>query len=116
VHPRLIAVPFVVTLAGCLVGGLTGCNSVALSRRELVVVFQSSATDAQHAAALQACTGVAARTSPEPILPSTHRVARTADVRFRIDHADDRDIAQLEACLGRQPGVLGFQDSNDLNN
>jgi hypothetical protein len=34
-------------------------------------------------------------------------------VRFRIDHADDKDIALLTECLSRQPGVVGV-DTPDL--
>jgi hypothetical protein len=40
-------------------------------------------------------------------------VAPTSDVRFRIDRADDRDIARLEVCLQKQPGVIGVQDTMD---
>jgi hypothetical protein len=80
-------------------------------RRELVVVFTSEATPAMHAAALRACTGAAPNTSPEPIVHSSFAASRVNDVRFRIDHANDRDIAHLQACLSRQPGVLGTQDS-----
>ena len=29
------------------------------------------------------------------------------DVRFRVDHADDKDLAMLTECLNRQPGVEG---------
>ena len=51
--------------------------------------------------------------SPEPITPGTHRVAPTSDVRFRIDSANDHDIAELEKCLTKQPGVIGVQDTMD---
>ena len=80
-------------------------------RRELVVVFSADATPAMHAAALRACTGVAPNSSPEPIVPSSFSASRISDVRFRIDHANDHDIAQLQACLSKQPGVVGTQDS-----
>ena len=45
---------------------------------------------------------------PEPL--PTGASARLAsaqvnDVRFRVDHASDRDINQLLLCLRRQPGV-----------
>jgi hypothetical protein len=62
---------------------------------------------------LRACTGVAKNTSPEPITAGTHRVAPTSDVRFRIDNANDREIAQLETCLTKQAGVIGVQDTMD---
>ena len=95
---------------------LSGCNSSTLNRRELVVYFTAGATADQHAAALHACTGVAPHTSPEPIVQSSFAASRVSDVRFRIDHADDHDLAQLEACLARQPGVVGAQDSASLTN
>lgn len=98
------------TVAGAL--SLTGCNA---TRRELTIVFTPSATEAQRVAAWRACTGAAPRTSPEPIpTPSGHRgiERQGAPVRFRIDAANDQDISRLEECLGKQPGVQGFQDSS----
>lgn len=88
-----------------------GCKNAY--RRDLTVIFAPTATPAQHAAALRACTGVAPHSSPEPIVHSSYASSRAYDVRFRIDHASDRDLAKLEACLGRQPGVVGTQDSAD---
>jgi hypothetical protein len=35
-------------------------------------------------------------------------------VRFRVDKANDHDLAQLYNCLGRQPGVLGVSDPQDM--
>jgi hypothetical protein len=101
-------------LAAALAGGfgVTGCNA---TRRELTVVFTPSATDAQRVAALHACTGAAPHASPEPIpTPSGSRgIERQGPlVRFRIDSANDQNIARLEECLGKQPGVQGFQDSS----
>jgi hypothetical protein len=89
----------------------TGCNA---TRRELTVVFTPATTTDQRAAALRACTGAAPHTSPEPIPTPTGRrgIERIGSlVRFRIDAADDRDLARLEECLQKQPGVQGFQDS-----
>lgn len=91
----------------------TGCNA-SLSKRELVVNFDPEATPEQHAAAREACIGAAPRTSPEPIVRNDHRISRIKDVRFRIDQANDKDIAQLQRCLAKQPGVIGFEDSAGL--
>ena len=101
-------------LAGAVAGAVsvTGCNA---TRRELTVVFTPSASDAQRVAAWHACTGAAPHTSPEPIpTPSGNRgIERQGPlVRFRIDAANDQNIARLEECLGKQPGVQGFQDSS----
>lgn len=96
-------------LVGLVAGtvAVTGCNA---TKRELTVVFAPGATQAQQATALRACTGAAPHTTPEP-MPTPGGRFKAPGVRFRIDHADDRDLARLEACLQRQPGVRGFQDS-----
>lgn len=90
-----------------------GCNTDALTKRELVVRFADDATQAQHRAALEACADASPQASPEPFSTSGPASNRVGDVRFRIDHANDRDIAQLESCLGKQPAVIGF-DIPDL--
>jgi hypothetical protein len=97
-----------VSCAGLVAVVVTGCNG---TKRELTVVFALDSTHAQHTAALRNCTGAAPRTTPEP-QPTDVRFS-SSDVRFRIDSATDRDIAKLETCLGKQPGVKGFQDSAD---
>src|SRR4051812_36134518 len=88
-----------------------GCNASALSRRELVVHFESTASAAQHRQALTSCTGVAPNTTPEPIVHTQYASSRVNDVRFRIDHANDHDIARLQTCLAKQPGVVGTEDT-----
>ena len=102
---RLLAATCVAAALVCLAAG---CNA---TKRELVVFFTSASTAAQHLAARGNCTGVARHTSPEPLPSSTG--GGNPDVRFRIDQASDKDIATLEACLQRQPGVSGFKDTND---
>lgn len=93
-----------------LAAGASGCKG---TRREVIVFFASDAPQSDHDNALRACTGAAKNTSPEPITPGTHRVAPSSDVRFRIDDANDHDIAELEKCLTKQPGVIGVQDTMD---
>jgi hypothetical protein len=90
-----------------------GCDA-SISKRELVVHFDPDATAEQHAAAREACIGAAPRTSPEPIVHNQYAISRIKDVRFRIDKANDKDIAQLESCLAEQPGVIGFEDTAGL--
>jgi hypothetical protein len=85
----------------------SGCNWGSLSKRELVVDFAPSATTAQRAAVLQACGHVSPEAKPEPFTTAGPAANQVSNVRFRIDHANDRDIAHLETCLGRQPGVRG---------
>lgn len=98
-----------------VLAALTGCNDSALTKRELVVYFNATATDAQQRATLKACSGVAPHTSPEPILVSKYASDRVGAVRFRVDHASDHDLAVLYRCLHDQPGVVGV-DIPDLTN
>jgi hypothetical protein len=100
-------------LSAALAVGLTACNPV-LSKREVVVHFTVAATAEQHRSAQTACTGVAPHTQPEPIVHDKYASSRVADVRFRVDKASDHDLAQLYNCLGRQPGVLGVSDPQDM--
>ena len=104
-------------LASALVLGIAvaGCNAGALSRRELVVHFDPSATSAQHRAALDACAHVTPEATPEPFSTTGPVSNQINNVRYRIDHADDRDIALLTTCLSKQPGVVG-EDIPDLTN
>ena len=99
-------------------GGLvfaSGCNTSSLTKREAVVYFSDTATESEHVNALNACAHVAPSVHAEPITKSTLPSNQVGNVRFRIDHADDKDIALLTECLDKQPGVKGF-DIPDLTN
>jgi hypothetical protein len=93
----------------------SGCNTSSLTKRELVVYFTDNASESDHAAALNACANAAPNVHAEPITKSTLPSNQVGNVRFRIDHADDKDIALLTECLDKQPGVKGF-DIPDLTN
>ena len=46
---------------------------------------------------------------PEP-LPTDHLASDIAyDVRYRVDHASDGDLAKLQQCLQRFPSVVGIE-------
>jgi hypothetical protein len=107
--PRFVAG---VVAAGALIV-LSGCNSSSLTKRELVVYFQQGAPQSEHVAALHACGHVTPAAVPEPIDTSNLLSNSVGNVRFRIDHADDKQIALLTECLNKQPGVVGF-DIPDL--
>jgi hypothetical protein len=92
---------------------LAGCNDSALTKRELVFYFSSSATAAEQQHAMQACVHVTTEASPEPFNTTGPNADLVGDVRFRIDHADDKAIAQLEDCMNKQPGIAGV-DIPDL--
>jgi hypothetical protein len=97
------------------VAAASGCNTSSLSKRELVVHFSIDASAADHAAALAACSDVSTATVPEPMSTSSLPSQSVGDVRFRIDHANDRQVALLTECLDTQPGVVGV-DTPDLTN
>jgi hypothetical protein len=99
--------------AGGLMIALGGCNDSALSKTEMVVYFTQNAPESDHVAALNACSHVSPETVPEPIETSSLASNNVGDVRFRIDHADDKQLALLTECLNKQPGVVGV-DTPDL--
>ncbi|HEX3897531.1 MAG TPA: hypothetical protein VHW74_00045 [Mycobacteriales bacterium] len=92
---------------------LAGCNTSALTKRELVFYFSPNATQAQHQAALDACKDVTPEAVPEPFDTTGPTADLVGDVRFRIDHADDKAIAEVEDCMNKQPGIAGV-DIPDL--
>jgi hypothetical protein len=98
--------------AGALVA-VSGCNTTALTKVEMVVYFTQNAPTSDHEAALKACAHSAPNVYPEPIVKSNLASDAVGDVRFRIDHADDKDLALLTECLNKQPGVAGV-DTPDL--
>jgi len=92
---------------------VAGCNA-SLSKREIVVHFSSSATPADHEAARAACATATPKASPEPIVHNKFPTTRMQDVRFRVDKANDYDLAQLYKCLAKQKGVIGVSDPMDM--
>jgi hypothetical protein len=95
---------------------LTGCNTSALTKRELIVHFADGTSNSQQLAARTACLHVTPETVPEP-LPTNDRFVsdNLNDVRYRIDHANDKEVAQLEDCLHNQPGVIGIDTPDAFN-
>jgi hypothetical protein len=94
------------SVAGC---GHLGAN---LRQREIVVRFAPDATPEQHRAVRAACDHVPGTTA-EPLPTSTLASVRLSDVRFRVDDADDAQLAKLEACLSKFPFVAGVDDTSD---
>lgn len=86
---------------------VTGCNASAFTKRELVVYFNPNAPLADHAHVLTACGNATSGATPEPTTTSTKPSQVASDIRFRIDHANDKQLSILESCLQRQPGVVG---------
>ncbi len=103
----------VAALAAGTTLALAGCNTSALTKRELVFYFSPNATQAEHKAALTACEHVTPEAVPEPFDTSGPTADLVGDVRFRIDHANDKEIAEVEDCMNKQPGIAGV-DIPDL--
>ena len=101
-------------LAVAATGLAAGCGHLAanLAQRELVVRFVPGATPAQHLEVRSACDHFANAT-PEPLPTSTLRSVQLSNVRFRVDKADDADLARLESCLTRFRFVAGVDDTGD---
>ncbi|MBV9485281.1 MAG: hypothetical protein JO246_04420 [Frankiaceae bacterium] len=105
-------------IAGLALAGLFGvsaCNTDALSKREAVVHFEAGAPASDHQAVLAACGHVSTNVVPEPMSTSSLPSDAVGNVRFRIDHANDRELNLLVQCIDKQPGVNGW-DIPDLTN
>jgi hypothetical protein len=96
-------------LAATGMAALSGCNTSALTKQELVVYFQPGTTTAQKLTALHNCRHATPEAVAEPVQKSSLVSDRIGDIRFRIDHADDKQVSLLENCLHRQVGIQGVQ-------
>jgi hypothetical protein len=88
--------------------GSAGCArfDAALGKQELVVAFRPGTSQAAMMKARSACSDVPNAT-PEPMPPGANATTGVYDVRFRIDHASDADVARLEGCLSQFPSIQG---------
>ncbi|HEX5301621.1 MAG TPA: hypothetical protein VFW50_31985 [Streptosporangiaceae bacterium] len=95
---------------------LAGCSQFdkALGQREAVVTFRSGTPVSQRLAVRSACAKVHAVTAP-PLPSDLSSPYALQQLTFRIDHASDADVARLETCLEKFPGVAGvtLRDSSD---
>jgi hypothetical protein len=96
-------------LSGTIMAALSGCNTSALTKVELVVYFQPGTTTAQKLTALNNCKHSTPAAVDEPVDHSGLPSDQIGDIRFRIDHADDKQVSELENCLHKQIGIQGVQ-------
>ena len=103
------------TLAAVLALALAGagCSSfdATFGKQEAVVQFQPQTPNSVRLKVRAACSHVQQAT-PEPL--PTSRVAQgmaAYEVRYRVDHASDGDLAKLQRCLQRFPSVAGIDFS-----
>jgi len=81
--------------------------------QEVVVVFKSGATAADHARVYAECRAFPG-VSPEPLVTKSKYAATLQNnVRYRVDHATNYQLAQLYACLGKDPSVIGYKPPVD---
>ena len=88
---------------------LTSCRTTVTFNREVVVVFKPGSTAADRDRVRAECADASPHASPEPQGPGTLKSSRLNDVRFRVDKADDTELARLYACLTKDPSVRGVR-------
>ena len=94
----------------CALGGLlllTSCRTTVTLNREVVVVFKPGSTDADRERVRTECADASPHASPVPVGPGTLKSSRVNNVRFRVDKADDAELAKLYSCLTKDPAVRG---------
>jgi hypothetical protein len=98
---------------------LAGCSQfdAALGQRQAVVSFQPGTPVPQRLAVRSACAKVPAVIA-QPLPSNLNSPYALEQLTFRIDHASDAEVAQLETCLAKFPSVVGvvLQDSSDEGN
>jgi hypothetical protein len=97
-----------VIAAALLLPAAAGCAKfdAALGQQEAVVAFKDGTPNATRLKVRAACSHVP-EAFPEP-LPTDHLASDLLnDVRYRVDHASDADIARLQVCLQNFPSVVG---------
>jgi hypothetical protein len=111
---RVLAGIFGVTIS---LAALTGCRQTAgLSKQEVVVVFTTGATAADHARVWGLCQHIP-NVDPEPLdTTSKYKATLLYNVRFRTDHATNLQLQQLDTCLKQDPTVLGTTPGDSADN
>jgi hypothetical protein len=103
-------------LALLAAAALAGCSQfdAALGQRQAIVSFRPGTPVSQRLTVRSTCAKVPAVTA-QPLPSDLNSPYALQQVIFRIDHASDTEVAQLEVCLAKFPSVLGvtLQDSSD---
>ena len=87
-----------------------GCATFdrTFGKQEAIVQFRPQTPNSVRLQVRAACSHVP-QAIPEP-LPTDHLASDQAnDVRYRVDHASDGDLAKLQQCLQRFPSVVGIE-------
>jgi hypothetical protein len=102
--------PAVGIMLAALVPAVAGCATFdrTFGKQEAIVQFQAQTPNSVRLKVRAACSHVP-QAIPEP-LPTDHLASDMAsDVRYRVDHASDGDLAKLQQCLQRFPSVVGIE-------
>ena len=98
-------------MLAALAPAVAGCATFdrTFGKQEAVVQFQPQTPNSVRLKVRAACSHVP-QAVPEP-LPTDHLASDLAmhDVRYRVDHASDGDLAKLQQCLQRFPSVVGIE-------
>jgi hypothetical protein len=95
---------------------LAGCRQLdSLSRQEVVVVFKTGATQADHARVYAACQGLDG-IEPEPMVTdSKYPATLEFNVRYRVDGASNYQLQKLYDCLAKYPSIVaGYKPPGDM--
>ena len=104
------ALPAAGILLAVLAPAVAGCATFdrTFGKQEAIVQFQSQTPNSVRLKVRAACSHVP-QAVPEP-LPTDHLASDLAsDVRYRVNHASDGDLAKLQQCLQRFPSVVGIE-------
>jgi hypothetical protein len=104
------------SLALLAAAALAGCSQfdAALGQRQAIVSFRQGTPVSQRLTVRSTCAKVSA-VKAQPLPSNLNSPYALQQVIFRIDHASDTEVAQLEVCLAKFPSVAGvtLQDSSD---
>ena len=104
------ALPAVGIMLAALAPAVAGCATFdrTFGKQEAIVQFQPQTPNSVRLKVRAACSHVP-QAIPEP-LPTDHLASDLAsDVRYRVDHASDGNLARLQQCLQRFPSVVGIE-------
>jgi hypothetical protein len=105
------------TGVAALLLALTACRQTSgLSKQEIVVVFTTGATAADHARVWALCQHIP-NVDPEALdTTSKYKATLLYNVRFRVDHATNLQLQQLFNCLKQDPTVAGYDNGDSADN
>ena len=111
---RLTAAATAAVAAAAVLAGCSQFNE-ALGQRQAIVSFRPDTPLSQRLTVRSTCAKVPAVTA-QPLPSDLNSPYALQQLTFRVDHASNADIAQLEKCLAKFPAVVGItlQDSTDM--